>query len=152
MKITKIIAAALVGTTFMTLYSYAMAKKENEKYLEPELLNALIDGSDNLPDVDDEKSNAAGWLAHYGVGLIFVLSYYILWKQSLKSPSIVKGLILGAGSGVVAIIAWKIMFRSNDDPPHNDRYGYYRQLFFAHLIFSTTALYGYKLPEYIKGS
>lgn len=146
----KIIVAGVVGTTFMTLYSYIISKKEKQEFTEPVLLNKLIDGSGNLPDIQDEKKHPAGWLAHYGVGILFVTSYWVLWRRSLKSPGIIKGLVAGAASGVVAIIAWKLMFAANDNPPQNDRYKYYRQLFYAHLIFSTLALFGYKLPDYMK--
>lgn len=134
----------------MTLYSYIISRKEKEQFTEPFLLNELIDRSENLPDIEDKKTNPAGWLIHYGLGLVFVLSYWLLWRRSLKSPGIVKGLVIGAASGLIGIMSWKIMFASNDNPPRNDRYGYYRQLFVAHLVFSTLALYGYKLPDYLK--
>lgn len=150
MKLSKLLIAAAVGTSFMTLYSYIISKKENDEFLEPELLNELIDGSDNLPAIKETETHPAGWALHYGVGLLFVLTYYVLWRRSLTSPGIVKGLLIGAASGLVAIISWKIMFATNDDPPENDRYRYFRQLFVAHLIFSVFALFGYKLPEYVK--
>ena len=152
MKIPKIVLAGVVGTSFMTLYSYIISKQHKDQFVEPVLLNELIDRSEALPDIDEDekKTNPAGWLIHYGIGMAFVIAYYILWKQSLKAPSLVKGLLLGALSGLIGIAAWKIMFASNDNPPRNNRYRYYRQLFVAHLIFSVFALYGYKLPEYIR--
>jgi len=150
MKLSKFIAAAVIGTSCMTLYSYIIAKKEKQKFLEPQLLNELMDESDNLPDTDEPKTHPAGWAAHYGVGLLFIAAYYILWKRSLHAPGIAKGLAIGAASGVLAIISWEIMFKASNNPPQNDRYGYYKQLFVAHLIFSVAALYGYKLPDYIK--
>ncbi len=146
----KILLAGAVGTTFMTLYSYMISKKEKQEFTEPILLNKLIDSSDDLPAIDDDDKNPTGWLAHYGVGVLFVISYWVLWRKSLNSPTIAKGLVAGAASGVVAIIVWKLMFAANDKPPQNDRYKYFRQLFIAHLIFSTTALFGYKLPDYVK--
>lgn len=150
MKASKVIAAAIAGTTFMTLYSYYMAKKEKQKFVEPELLNELIDRSENLPDIQNKKEHPAGWVIHYALGAAFVVAYWLLWRRSLNSPGIAKGLLIGAGSGFVGILSWKIMFAISNNPPHNNRYKYYRQLFFAHLIFSTLALYGYKLPDYVK--
>lgn len=146
----RILLATAVGTSFMTLYSYWMSKKEKQEFTEPVLLNKLSDRSPKLPEVDDPDDDPVGWTTHYAVGLLFVVSYYILWKRSLTHPTLAKGLFLGAGSGVIAIAAWKIMFATNPNPPKNDREGYYRQLFIAHLIFSTFAIYGYKLPDYIK--
>lgn len=152
MKVSKIILAGIVGTTFMTLYSYVISKKQKQQYVEPILLNKLIDGSENLPDIEDKKTHPAGWLAHYGVGILFVIAYWIVWRRALRSPGPVKALIIGALSGVVAIIAWRAMFAANANPPYNNRYGYYKQLFYAHLIFSTLALAGYKSPDYINRS
>ena len=150
MKVSKIIIAGIVGTTAMTLYSYIISRKERQQYVEPVLLNKLIDGSENLPDIEDKKAHPAGWLAHYGIGILFVIAYSIVWRHALKSPGPVKALIIGALSGVIAIGAWKSMFAANANPPHNNRYGYYKQLFYAHLIFSALALAGYKLPDYLK--
>lgn len=146
----RIILAGIVGTTFMTAYSYWLSKKEKQEFTEPILLNKLADRSPKLPNVDDTDEHPGGWLTHYGIGILFVVGYYIIWRRSLKSPDIVKGLLLGAGSGVIALAAWRIMFAANPNPPKNNRYAYYRQLFIAHLIFSTFAIYGYKLPDYIK--
>ena len=152
MKLGKILLAGVVGTTFMTLYSYIISKREREQFVEPVLLNELIDRSETLPEIDnaEKKVHPAGWLGHYGIGVVFVLSYYVLWRRALSSPSLVKALLIGSASGLAGIAAWKIMFAANDNPPQNDRYRYYRQLFVAHLIFSVFALYGYKLPEYLK--
>jgi len=154
MKIGNIIIASIVGTSFMTLYSYIISKREKDQFVEPVLINELIDRSEVLPDIDNaEKAvHPAGWLGHYGIGVAFVLAYYILWRRSLTSPSIAKGLAIGAASGLVGIGSWKIMFAANDNPPQNDRYKYYRQLFIAHLIFTVFALYGYKLPDYLSKS
>ena len=151
-EITKIIAAGIVGTTFMTLYSYMISRKEKQQYVEPVLLNKLIDGSENLPDIENKDTHPAGWFAHYGVGILFVVGYWIVWRRALRSPGPVRALVIGALSGIVAIGAWKAMFAANANPPHNDRYGYFRQLFYAHLIFSALAIAGYKLPEYLRQS
>lgn len=150
MKLVKILIAGIVGTSFMTLYSYAMSKKEKQQYVEPVLLNKLIGRSENLPDIENEETHPAGWLAHYGVGILFVMAYWLIWRKALQSPGLTKALVIGAFSGGVAIAAWKIMFASNANPPKNNRYGYHRQLFYAHLIFSALALAGYKIPEYSK--
>ncbi|MGV3461193.1 MAG: hypothetical protein ACO1N9_12145 [Flavobacterium sp.] len=146
----RIVLAGMVGTTFMTAYSYWLSKKERQEFTEPVLLNKLSNSSSKLPDVDDVATHPAGWAAHYLTGIAFVITYYILCRRALHSPGIVKGLLVGGASGVLAIASWKMMFAASPNPPQNDRDAYYRQLFIAHLIFSVFALYGYKLPDYIK--
>lgn len=149
MKLSKFVIATVVGTTFMTLYSYWVSKKEKQQFTEPVLLNELIGRSESLPEINDTKTHLAGWAGHYGIGLAFIIAYYILWRRSLQSPSVPKALVVGAASGLAGIVAWKLMFAASNNPPGNDRYKYYRQLFVAHIIFSFAALYGYKLPDYI---
>ena len=144
--IYKIFSAAFVGTTFMTLYSYYRAGKENQQYREPVLLNKLLNRSNALP-VKVGDNHPAGWVGHYAVGVLFVIAYYALWKRALHSPGPVRTATIGTMSGLLAIGAWKTMFAANDNPPANDRSGYYRQLFVAHLIFSAFALAAYKASE-----
>jgi len=140
----KILVAGIIGTTFMTVFSYLIANKEEEQYREPELLNSLIDRSKYLPSIRNKKTHPAGWAAHYIIGILFMLSYKMLWHKALKKPSITKTIIIGSASGAVGIVSWKIFFSQHDNPPHNDRYGYYRQLFFAHIIFSASAVLTYR--------
>jgi len=145
--VEKIIIAGIVGTTFMTLYSYLKAKKENQEYVEPILINKLIDNSKILPPISDEEIHPAGWLLHYGTGIGFVSLYYLLWKRALTKPTLLKIFILGSLSGLAGIVVWKSLFMQHDRPPQNYRYGYYRQLLIAHLVFTFSALPTYKVLD-----
>lgn len=149
MKWTKIIIGGIAGTAAMTLYSYIISKREKQQFTEPVLINKLINGSENLPEIHNTKQHPAGWVIHFATGIAFVIAYWFLWRRALKSPGIVRGLVIGSTSGILAIGAWKVMFAVNDNPPQNNRYGFYRQLFYAHLLFSIFALFGYKLPDYL---
>ncbi|MFA7686849.1 MAG: hypothetical protein WCY25_03165 [Moheibacter sp.] len=149
--IEKIIIASVVGTSFMTLYSYWKSKQENEKYVEPELLNELIDQSENLPDIDNEESHPAGWVLHYVAGVSFVGGYWLLWRKVLQQPSLVRMLSVGALSGAAGIGVWQTLFSTHENPPQNNRTGYYKQLFNAHIVFSAFALATYKALGFCKG-
>lgn len=140
----KIIIAGVVGTSLMTLYSYLISERENEQFREPELLNSLIDRSKILPKIQDKRIHPAGWSAHYSIGILFVSSYYFLWKKMLCKPTVAKTLITGSVSGLIGIASWKFFFSQHDNPPSNDRAGYYKQLFVAHIIFTVTAVLTYK--------
>ncbi|AWH86578.1 hypothetical protein HYN59_16335 [Flavobacterium album] len=142
--IEKIVIAGIVGTTFMTLYSYFKAKKENEEYVEPVMLNKLIDKSPNLPSARNEDSHPAGWGLHYGTGVVFVAAYWLFWKKVLLNPTPGRVLVTGIISGAAGILVWKLLFSQHSNPPHNDRKGYYRQLMYAHIIFSLFSLLTYK--------
>lgn len=144
MKTTeKIIIAGIVGTTFMTLYSYIRAKKERQQYVEPVLINKLIDNSENV-DLDDTSSHPAGWGLHYATGIAFIAAYYFVWKKALHHPTTARMLWVGIVSGAVGIAVWKLLFNQHNKPPHNYRYGYYRQLLMAHIVFSISGIATYK--------
>ncbi|PZR22624.1 MAG: hypothetical protein DI539_05215 [Flavobacterium psychrophilum] len=145
----KIIVAGIIGTTFMTLYSYWKSKQEKQEYVEPVMINKLIDKSDNLPQVDDNDTHPAGWGLHYLTGIAFVSAYWLIWHKALRKPTTSKILIIGIASGSIGIAVWKLLFTQHDNPPHNYRYGYYRQLLIAHIVFSAFALAGYKALGYI---
>lgn len=147
--IEKIIISSIVGTTFMTLYSYQKAKRDKEKYVEPELLNELIDNSKSLPDIQKEETNPLGWGIHYATGFSFVAAYWVLWKKALVHPTIPKTFIVGSLSGIAGILVWKTLLANHDNPPRNDRESYYKQLFAAHIVFSAFALATYKGLDYI---
>ena len=148
--IEKIVIAGIIGTTFMTLYSYGKAKKENQQYVEPVLLNELIDNSSTLPDLNNERSHPAGWGLHYGAGILFVIAYWLIWRKALERPSLPRIIIIGSVSGVTGIMVWKTLFAHHENPPGNNRYGYYRQLFTAHIVFALSAMVSYKALNYLE--
>ncbi|KOS05442.1 hypothetical protein AM493_04915 [Flavobacterium akiainvivens] len=145
--IDKIIIAGIVGTSFMTLYSYLRSKKEDEEYVEPVMINKLIDNSENLPSISNEDAHPAGWGLHYATGIGFMAVYWLIWKKALARPTRNKILLLGILSGLVGIAVWKMLFSQHDRPPHNYRYGYYRQLLIAHIVFTLFSVTTYKLLD-----
>lgn len=148
----KIIIAGIVGTTFMTLYSYWKSKDENQEYVEPVMLNKLIDNSDNMPEIEDNDTHPAGWGLHYLAGIAFVAAYWMLWRRVLKQPTGTKILVVGGLSGLTGIAVWKFLFTQHNDPPHNYRLGYYRQLLVAHIVFAAFALLSYKALQYMENT
>lgn len=142
--INKIIIAGAAGTTFMTLYSILKSKQDNQEYTEPVLLNKLIDNSKNLPALQNEAFHPAGYVLHYVTGIGFVTLYWLLWRRALLQPSGFRIVVVGGLSGLTGIAVWEILFKQHDNPPYNNRLGYYSQLLTAHIIFSATALITYK--------
>lgn len=149
MNILRIVLAGAIGTTFMTLYSYAAANKEQRQYREPELLNKLVDKAPvDLPKV--KKNNVMGWLVHYGIGLTFSTVYDIIWRKTSVLPTTKSSLIMGAISGAIGILGWKAFFSAHPNPPKTHFKGFYAQLMVAHIIFGLFAKLGYKLPDKIQ--
>ncbi len=145
--ISKFTIAAIAGTTFMTLYSYWKSKKEGQEYVEPVMINKLIDKSENLPDIKDKELHPAGWLLHYATGMGFILAYWLVYRNALKNPDFKKITIIGAISGTLGIVVWKFLFSQHKHPPYNYRHGYYRQLLTAHMIFTLFAIMTYRVTD-----
>src|SRR5690606_14719754 len=111
---------------------------------EPVMLNKLIDKSENLPDINNEVMHPAGWMLHYLTGLLFIVCYWFVYRRSLKNPDAKKVILIGSISGITGIGIWKLLFYQHKKPPYNNRYGYYKQLYTAHIIFTLFALATYK--------
>jgi hypothetical protein len=145
MNTGKVLASAIVGTSAMTLFSYLISKKENKNYREPEILGQLVK---RLPtDTSKKSADIAGWFAHYTVGTLFVTLYNELWKRKKIEPTFTSGALLGAASGIVGIVGWKLFFESHPNPPAKNLKSYFGHLFLAHIVFGIFSSATYKLAD-----
>lgn len=142
MDFTRIILATIVGTTWMTGFSYLISTTFNKLYKEPVLLNYLLLFLG--VDMHENSKKLSGWIIHYIIGLLFVIAYDILWQYAIEF-SWISGIIFGMISGIIGIIGWIIMFRIPDAHLNLDYKGYYIQLFFAHIVFALGVVIVYKI-------
>ncbi len=148
MQIGKILISALVGTSAMTLLSYLVADSKNKNFREPEILGKLIN---RLPEPNSkELTQRAGWGLHYGIGILFVLFYNQLWKQTNVKPSITSGILLGGASGVVGVTGWKLMFATHPNPPAKKLKPFFGHLVLAHIVFGVFSAITHKFTSYKK--
>ena len=146
MNLLRITLAGITGTTFMTLFSYAIAEKRKKQFKEPELLNKLVKrASPNLERIN--KKHWLGWVMHYTVGFSFATAYDFLWRKTFVAPTMKNSLAMGAISGVLGVLAWKMVFKLHPNPPQTHFEEFYKQLLVAHIIFGLFAKAGYRLPE-----
>jgi hypothetical protein len=124
---------AFVGTSLMTMFSYAVGMIRRKKFSEPDLLNELL--SRLKKKSFRSLVPIAGWFLHYFIGLLFIISYHLYWRESNSNPTMVNCIILGAISGVIGICGWKLAFHVHPNPPRIDFKEFYAQLFFAHVVF-----------------
>jgi hypothetical protein len=132
-----LIASASAGTTMMTLFSYMVSLAADKNLSEPEHLGTLIHRL--VPGSSKKNCQLAGWVAHYAVGLLFVLAYMELWKTGKVKKTVTNGIILGALSGTLAVLAWKTTMKAHPAPPRIDFISYYMQLVPAHIVFAVCA-------------
>lgn len=121
----------------MTLFSYLVSLAEKKNFSEPEHLGTLMHRL--VPGSSKKMTQAAGWGAHYAVGLLFVLAYQELWTSGKLKKSLSNGLILGVLSGALAVWVWKATLKSHPAPPWIDFTKFYIQLVPAHIVFAVCA-------------
>lgn len=130
----KIIFVAATGIICMTAFSYFYSWLRKKPFREPELLNELMSRIHILPKTKVGK-HPAGWIIHYAVGVLFVLSYSYLFRATEFKPTLLTYAILGFVSGIIGIIGWQATFRIHPDPPEIHFSEYYLHLLIAHIIF-----------------
>ncbi len=145
MVILQILLASFVGTTIMTVFSYLVSIAAGKQFREPVLLNKLLDRWVNM-HITPHRSNPMGWLLHYLVGVAFVLAYHLVWVYTAIGPSWYSAVVMGAISGIAGIGIWYVTFLMHSKPPKVHLFGFFSQLFFAHIFFGFGAWIGYMLP------
>jgi hypothetical protein len=138
----KVIKAAVLATSCMTLFSYAFSLVSNNNTKEPQLLRKLIQRLH--PGISKKKAGVAGWAAHYSVGLLFAELYGQIWQRTAVNPDAKSGLVFGGLSGIAAILIWKFTLTVHPDPPAVDFGSFALNLFLAHLVFGLFAAIGYR--------
>jgi Na+/proline symporter len=145
MKLSKIILPAITGTSAMTLFSYLMSDAEKHNYREPDVLKQLIRRLTN--GVVQDKAQLAGWLAHYGAGVLFEIVLAEAWKRKYVKPSVASGALLGAVSGLAGVLVWKTVFKAHPNPPAKNLRKFFGHLILAHIVFGVFSALTYKVVD-----
>ncbi len=129
----KIFVPAIAATSAMTIFSYLISKSKDDNFREPEILKELIQ---RFPKgLSKTSAEIIGWSTHYAIGVLFVIFFNELWKETKVKPSFTSGAILGAFSGLAGIAGWQIIFDTHPNPPAKNLKKYFRHLFIAHIVF-----------------
>lgn len=143
----QILLVSIAATSAMTLFSYAISASFRELYKEPVLL-AFVFQKIRLQITASSKT-VLGWLTHYIIGFLFVLSYHFVWIKDILKIVFMDTLLLGIISGIIGIVSWMFIFKATHYQPRIDFKGYYIQLFFAHIIFALTATATYHISSIV---
>ena len=146
MDLLKIAIAAFSATNIMTTFSYIISKTYNKLFTEPVMLNYILDAIGI--NLGGKLKKAQGWIAHYFIGLFFVILYESVWRFSQIKFGWISGLAFGAVSGGIGIIGWFFIYRLPDKKPKAPLRDYYLQLFLAHIIFALAVVAAFKIFKY----
>lgn len=139
MELLRFIIAGIIGTSFMTLFSYITSYFRNNNFREPELLNYLVDHS-NFLSINPRRNSSVGWLIHYVIG--FLMLFLVLTGLSITDTgaSFYSSLIIGVVAGVIGIIGWQVLFILTPSPPEIELKKFYLHLIIAHVIFTVSSI------------
>ncbi|MBL7841796.1 MAG: hypothetical protein JNJ75_16745 [Cyclobacteriaceae bacterium] len=138
MLIVNLVLSCIIATTLMTAFSYLMSAISRQQFREPELLNGLLNGWFKK---SFSKNSPAGWLIHYGVGLMFIIAYYFVFQ--VWEPTLLNYVIIGFTSGLIGAGVWFAALNIHPLPPSTNRKGHYAQLVPAHVVFTLGAYINY---------
>ncbi|GAA0880828.1 hypothetical protein GCM10009119_37980 [Algoriphagus jejuensis] len=138
------VLSGVAGTLGMTavMYLYAALSRQFTKVIH--LLGGLLAGD---PDFRKPHKNSLilGTIAHFGVGVIFSFAYFLLWNWGIFRIDLLDSILIGAASGVVAIIVWKSYLSLHHSPPNLSQTHYFIALFLAHLVFGLISVNVFQL-------
>lgn len=137
MNLKSTLLPAIAGTSLMTISSYVISHSEEKNFSEPELLARI---EKRLLKLSGDVALPAGWVTHYTVGVVLTYMHNFL-KEDQGGKSILQtGIIFGASTGFLAILAWKHALSLLPRRSKNFYNKYYTQLFLVHFVFAFTVL------------
>jgi len=141
----KVLIAAVFGTMVMTSFSYIISELLHKQFKEPILIKTVLTGF-HLKMGSTTKQITA-WVIHFAIGILFVFIYDIIWKYKVLDFSFSVALFLGAVSGLIGILGWRLLFEATPFIQSSKWYFllYYTQLLIAHILFALSAFLIYTL-------
>jgi hypothetical protein len=136
-----VIAAGLVGTSAMTLFSYATSWISGNNFSEPVLLGKLLRST--LLTRQSRIALPAGWAAHYAFGCALAAVFCRSWTLIGSKPNTTRALAYGWCSGLAAILWWHAAFRLHPRAQRLARGEFYLHMLIAHLVYSVSTAQTY---------
>lgn len=129
------IVSGFIGTIGMTIVMYLHAKATNHNTKVVHVLGTMVTGNKEFDQNNNIKILATGSLAHVFVGVLFSFGYFLLWNWGVFDITWIDSIIVGALSGLLAIIGWKSYFAVYNRPPKLSLTHYFIALFISHIVF-----------------
>ncbi|SDS23291.1 hypothetical protein [Gramella sp. MAR_2010_147] len=139
MELFKVVIAGLLGTIFMTSFSYIVSIITSRQFKEPRLLNMILRRS-NHEHMNPSNNSIIGWVLHFSIGIILMTLFNLFRLFFSFNISLISLITYGIISGILAILSWHLMFYISSRPPDIALKGFYIQLFFAHILFAFGAI------------
>lgn len=135
------------------MYGYGTMTNSNTRVIHV-FGTMLRGGSDTTKKKERRKTFAIGTIGHFSVGVVFALSYFLLWSWGVFRIRAFDTIILGLLSGIIAIMVWGLYLSYHVHTPEISRKHYYAALLIAHIFFAAATVYSFYIlqpePEFYK--
>ncbi len=138
------VLSGIAGTVAMTVVMYLYSYLSHFFTKVIHILGNMLLGETNFYS-PSKKALLVGTIAHFGVGVIFSFSYFLLWNWGIFKINFEGSLLIGAISGVVAILVWKGYISLHSNPPNFTQLHYFIALFIAHIVFGLVSVNVFQL-------
>lgn len=133
------------ATGWMTAYMNMLSKISKKQFKVINILGSLATNDTYNGKVKaTPKVKVVGSILHYGVGLLFVVGYHLLWKNKIMKPTNFNGGLLGLVSGFFGVAIWQMLMKSHPNPPRISKGDYFKNLILAHVVFGVAAASNYR--------
>ncbi len=138
------VLSGIAGTLAMTIVMYLYAALTKKPTQVIHILGSMLTGDENVRN-PAKNSLIVGFLGHFGVGIIFSFAYFLLWNWGVFYVNFPDSVLIGAASGVVAIIVWKGYLSLHHNPPAISQAHYFIALFLAHIVLGIVSVNVFQL-------
>lgn len=141
MKLIYAILAGIAGTAAMNLVLYLLSLATHRVLNVPQLLGTMLLGRTH-PDGSLSASNstrAVGYLAHFIVGILYIIGYLALWESGVGTVTASWSLLIGFSNGILAMVIWYFFFMIHQKPPLIKLESYLVTMVFSHIFFGFVA-------------
>ncbi|MEB2776287.1 DUF6789 family protein [Algoriphagus sp. D3-2-R+10] len=138
------ILSGLAGTVVMTMIMYLYSYLSHSFTKVIHILGNMIVGERNYSS-PSKNALIVGIIAHFEVGLLFSFAYFLLWNWGIFKINLEDSILIGAMSGVVAILVWKGYISIHSNPPKFSQLHYFLALFLAHIVFGMVSVNVFQL-------
>ncbi len=132
--------AGFTGTVAMTVVMYLYASFTNENTRVVHVLGGMVTGDIIIHAKRKHRVLITGAICHISVGVLFSLSYFLLWNWGVFAITLVDSVIVGALSGLVAIIVWRLYLLVHQSTPAISLKHYFIALFISHIVFGVVTV------------
>ncbi len=138
------VLSGVFGTIAMTLFMYFYSFISHRFTKVIHILGNMLVGERNYYS-PNKMAFIVGSIAHFGVGALFSFSYFLLWNWGVFKINLQDSIMIGAVSGVIAIVVWKGYLSVHSNPPKISQGHYFLALFLAHIVFGLVSVNVFQL-------